>query len=229
VTIFFSSGLDTAVVAELKGRMSQDPIHLTSMTDGSTRAAGDSLEARIKKELPGILAGTGYEYRGDFGRKAMQDLEFFRGDSRYLVDVKSWRRGTIWGAPNLTSVARLADLYEDPNAFFTPLIVHYSVCDGILVNLDFQFLLIEWIDWTSLKIGALGKGQIQIKDSADKLATTRGRLRTSWLEDLYTRTLQFYDAEKHRIDERAHDFQSRLAVLRSGQATDHLPTNIEVV
>ena len=113
------------------------------MTDGSTRAAGDSLEARIKKELPGILAGTGYEYRGDFGRKAMQDLEFFRGDSRYLVDVKSWRRGTIWGAPNLTSVARLADLYEDPNAFFTPLIVHYSVCDNILVNLDFQFLLID--------------------------------------------------------------------------------------
>ena len=213
---FFSEARDLEVAEKLATRLRAATEVLTPATAGSTRAAGDALEEIVRRELPALLGDTLDYYKSEFGRKDMQDLEFGLEGCRYLVDVKTFRREVGWGAPNLTSVARLADLYEDDAAYFVVLLITYDVeGDGIEPH-HVELVPIEWIGWSSMKIGALGKGQIQLRDSA-KVAVSRVASRQKWIEEFYDTTIRFYEKETTRIEVRIEDFRARRASLRGAK------------
>ena len=103
--------------------------------------------------------------------------------------------------PNLISVRRLANFYKNDNNTFCILIVEYKVENGGIVYNKCHFKPIEASSWKCLTIGALGWGQIQIKD-ANVLKFNKSVNRKKWMIKLCDLLEAFYDEEIGKIGER---------------------------
>jgi len=176
---------------------------LTERTADSTRAVGDALQDIISDEFDKILGDKLVkEYSMDFARRAMADLAFEDFDGYYyLIDVKTHRLSTLFNMPNLTSVHRLARLYEDDKNYFCFLIIPYNI-ERIKVNVsDIRFIPIEFLSWDCLSIGALGWGQLQIANS-NKITVIDKNSRKRWMIEMCDRLIEFYPNEILKLNER---------------------------
>ncbi len=108
--------------------------------------------------------------------------------------------------PNLTSVERLARFYEDEKNFFVIMMVSYEVTAMRVEVEKVLFVPIEFLCWDCLTIGALGWGQIQIRNSND-VRVDHGRSRKTWMVELCDAMLEFYPREILKIDTRVQYFQ----------------------
>jgi hypothetical protein len=102
--------------------------------------------------------------------------------------------------PNLTSVQRIAKLYQDFTNNFCLLKIDYSQGKDVPVA-NVHFLPIEHMDWSCLTLGALGWGQIQIAN-ANKLTVNRSQSRKVWMLKLCDALDLFYPTEIVKIQER---------------------------
>lgn len=139
------------------------------------------------------------EFVANLPRRAMADFIFTDNyGTRHLVDVKTHRVGTAFNMPNLTSVKRLIDLYEESAVCFVVLMARYQVEDTNIRVETVHFTPIEWIEWECLTIGALGWGQIQIADSENIVVNPR-QSRQRWMTQLCDVMLTFYPSEIAKI------------------------------
>ncbi len=174
---------------------------LSPRTLQSPRAAGDAIEEIIAGGFDTILGDWCADYSTDFARRAMADLAFADPDGfYYIVDVKTHRTSTKFNMPNLTSVRRLARLYEDDRNFFVLLLVSYHLEESRIVFTDVKFTPIEFLDWECLTIGALGWGQIQIANSNKINVVPRSR--KQWMLELCDILTDFYEKEIGKIGDR---------------------------
>lgn len=181
---------------------------LSTSTAESTRAVGDAIQAILGKSFQTILGrDVCVEYSSQFARRAMADMAFEDPDGAYyLVDVKTHRLSTSFNMPNLTSVERLARLYEDDNNYFAVLMVAYKVQDLHAMVEDVTFAPIEFFGWECLTIGALGWGQIQIANS-NNITIRPGYSRRSWMIELCDTMLDFYPKEIAKVERRMERFR----------------------
>ncbi len=184
---------------------------LSSQTAQSTRAVGDAVEGILSDNFEGILGDRCADYQSDFARRAMADLAFKDNDGfYYIVDVKTHRAETDFNMPNLTSVRRLARLYEDDSNYFSLLMAKYSLLETTAQISDVYFVPIEFVGWSCLTIGALGWGQIQIADS-NNIHINEGYSRKKWMLELCDVIATFYPKEISKITDRIDYFeQTRL-------------------
>ena len=136
----------------------------------------------------------------------MADLAFTDTEGFYsVVDVKTHRKDTQFNMPNLTSVKRLAELYESDANVFSPVIIKYSVEGTKITVSEVLFSPIEFLDWKCLTIGALGWGQIQIANSND-IRVIDGYSRKKWMLQLCNMMSEFYPKEILKIRTRVDRF-----------------------
>lgn len=89
---------------------------------------GDTIEHLLSERFGEYLGDWCGEYSSEFGRRSMADMAFTDAEGHYsVVDVKTHRSNSNFNMPNLTSVHRLADLYESNLNTFALLIITYSV------------------------------------------------------------------------------------------------------
>ena len=157
--------------------------------------------------LKAYLGDRCADYQSDFARRAMADLAFKDNDGfYYVVDVKTHREETKFNMPNLTSVHRLARLYEDDSNYFSLLIVRYSMLETTAQISDVYFVPIEFMGWDCLTIGALGWGQIQIANS-NNIRINEGYSRKKWMLELCDVMAEFYPKEVLKITDRIGYFE----------------------
>ena len=191
--------VENRVTDLLRGQQS----FLSSSTITSTRAAGDAIQSTISRHFETIVADYCREYSSDFSRRATTDLAFKdKEDNYYLIDVKTYNVETKFNMPNLTSVRRLAQLYQNEaymeKDYFTLLLVRYKVQDLDIDVLDVRFMPIQNLDWSCLTIGALGWGQIQIANSRNS-EINRQLKRKQWMLQLCDELDAFYPREIAKI------------------------------
>ena len=88
--------------------------------------------------------------------------------------------------PNLISVKRLKDVLEDDSKTLSYVFIDYKRENGNVLIEDIHIKYIWELDWSILSIGALGKGQLQIKDANKELIfTDMGK--DAWFEILKTK------------------------------------------
>lgn len=180
---------------------------MSEKTLRSTRASGDAIQELISENLEAVLGNRCKEYSPSFARRSMADIAFVDKQDFYcLVDVKTHREGMDFNMPNLTSVRRLSNLYEDDTNIFAVLIVRYELKKRAVKALEVNFAPIEFLDWSCLTIGALGWGQIQIADS-NKLKINPVFSRKKWMIKLCDKLLYFYPEEISKIEEREREFE----------------------
>jgi hypothetical protein len=202
----FYEGIYKAIQQETIDMLNKQANFLSERTLNSPRAVGDAIEAILKDEFKEIIAPYIEEYWSEFERKAMADIAFLDKNSLYyVVDVKTHRIGTKFNMPNLTSVRSLAKLSQDATKIFCILLVSYSVHENGIKVEDVQFFPIEFLEWKSLRIGALGWGQIQIKKAGDfNLAIQE---RDKWLDEFYERLFNFYKQQAEELEKRLLYFE----------------------
>ena len=182
--------------------LNDQPDFLSTRTAPSTRAVGDAIEDILSEGLQPLLGNLSVEYSASFARRAMADIAFTDvNDLYYVVDVKTHRLDTAFNMPNLTSVQRLARLYEDDQNYFVLLMVKYRLDDIHLIVDTVHFVPIEFLAWDCLTIGALGTGQIQIAN-ANHINIIDGYSRKSWMLELCDVMLDFYPREIAKITDR---------------------------
>ncbi|MCY4050315.1 MAG: hypothetical protein OXE41_08190 [Gammaproteobacteria bacterium] len=173
----------------------------------SPRTVGDALESLVADRFDHFLGDWCKEYSKDFARRAMADMAFTDIEGFHsMVDVKTHRENTDFNMPNLTSVRRLARLYESDTDYFSLIMIKYQVDDlGLRVS-DVLFSPIEFLDWQCLTIGALGWGQIQIANS-NQIQTIHQNSRKRWMLQLCEKMMEFYPKEISKISERIQKFE----------------------
>lgn len=173
----------------------------------STRAVGDTIQAILSEKFQSILGGLCKEYSASFARRAMADFAFTGSDDfYYVVDVKTHRLNTTFNMPNLISVRRLAQFYEDDSHYFVVLIVKYNINNTEVKVERAHFLPIEFLAWDCLTIGALGWGQIQIA-KANVININQGYSRKKWMLELCRKMTEFYPEEIDKIKARIKYFK----------------------
>jgi hypothetical protein len=168
----------------------------------STRGVGDAIEGLLVAEFERIATGLVDTVETDFTRRAMEDLSF-RIDTRYYaVDVKTHREEPGFHMPNLISVKRLMDFYEDDGNFFVVIMINYHLADdGSLEDVTAIVEPLEWFDWSCLRIGALGWGQLQFRSASD-IRVDRDQSRKDWLLSFAEELRGYYADERRKIGER---------------------------
>jgi len=205
---FYYQGHHEQVAAKIKSYINSLDSFLTPETANSPRAVGDSLESLVAGQLDSLLGDWCHEYSSDFARRAMADMAFTDIDGFYsMVDVKTHREDTAFNMPNLTSVQRLARLYESDTDYFSLIMIKYKVLGTDVRVSDVLFVPIEFLDWQCLTIGALGWGQIQIA-SSNHIQTIQQNSRKRWMLQLCDAVLEFYPREISKISERIQKFES---------------------
>ncbi len=178
-------------------------------TNSSTRDCGDNIEGAISKEFASIIKKTKIKYSEsgkDSSRKAMGDLFFASEGYNYTVDVKTHRTDTKFNMPNLTSVKRLAKLYKEDSDIFVIFFVPYNFKNDVINFEQISICPIEHLSWDCLTLGALGEGQIQIKNSnkIDIIPNSR----KDWMIKLCDKLIKdFYPKEKKKTDKRIKEFK----------------------
>lgn len=203
----FYSDVRRKIEADILELLNAQEDFLSNRTARSTRATGDAVEEILKDHFEDILGEWCGEYAADFARRAMADFAFSDlAGFYYLVDVKTHRIGTGFNMPNLTSVRRLARLYEDDVNYFALVLASYHLEETRVTFQRVRFIPVEFLDWRSLRIGALGWGQIQIADSRH-IIINQNYSRRDWMVELCDAVLAFYPKEIAKIGDRITIFE----------------------
>jgi len=187
--------------------LNKQPDFLSVRTINSPRAVGDAIENILAENFDKILGDLCKDYSSSFARRAMADLAFTDKDGfYYIVDVETQRLDTKFNMPNVTSVQRLARLYEDDKNYFIVLKIDYEVQKTRAIICKATFVPIEFLSWNCLTIGALGWGQIQIAN-ANFVELTPKNSRKKWMLELCDTLSEFYPKEIEKIGDRISYFK----------------------
>lgn len=204
---FYYQGHHEGVATAIKSYINSQEGFLSPETARSPRAVGDALESLVTNRFESFLGNWCGEYSNEFGRRAMADMAFTDVEGIYsVIDVKTHRKDTDFNMPNLTSVERLARLYESDINVFSIIMVQYLVQGTDLEVSDVLFLPIEFLDWECLTIGALGWGQIQLAN-ANNIQIVPQNSRREWMLQLCDKMRYFYPREIEKITERIQRFE----------------------
>ena len=162
------------------------------------RAVGDKLEADtvdiLREKLPQNLVEAK-------SKRSIDDFSLVFDGNINLFDTKSHFIQSEGGfsMPNLISVKRLKNVLEDDSKTISYVFIDYKRENGIVLIDDIHVKYIWELDWSILGIGALGKGQLQIKDANKQMVfTNMGK--HEWLEILKVKVVKFYEKEILKIN-----------------------------
>ncbi len=204
---FFYDAHYRNVADSIKHYINSVPDFLSKQTAGSPRAAGDAIENLVAEKFDSFLGNWCQKYSANFARRAMADVAFQDKEDFYcVIDVKTHNEKTHFNMPNLTSVERLSRFYEDDKNVFALLLLKYSVIENTVTVNEVKFAPIEFLDWECLTVGALGWGQIQIRNS-NNITLNHGYSRKKWMITLCQTMLDFYPKEIRKIHERMNRFE----------------------
>ena len=162
------------------------------------RAAGDKIEAESAKIFENILPDN---FVPPKTTRTIDDFTLIFENSENLYDVKSHfiqEKKNGFSMPNLISVKRLKGLLEDDTKSLSYIFVDYTRQNKNVLVGDIDVRYIWELDWSILGIGALGKGQLQIKDANKKLVfTDMGK--DAWFDILKIQVNEFYKKELIKI------------------------------
>jgi len=167
------------------------------------RAVGEAVQSFLEENISQCLPhGLVTKIDTSFARRSMADLAFEDiNENYYVVDIKTHNLNTNFNMPNLTSVKRLAEFYNESKNYFVLLLVSYVIQNKQLHFKKCFFMPIEHLDWSCLTLGALGWGQIQIANS-NNLKIKVKNTRKKWMLQLCDKLDSFYSKEISKIKRR---------------------------
>lgn len=165
---------------------------------GSQRTSADQIEHAVRN----LLLDSDSRFAKPVGVRAPGDL-LFRGTKLCHINIKTTDLDKTFHMPNLISADNLWKIFSNDQLFFLLRVTHRS---GTIAGTDFHD--IRSIDWSNLQIGALGTGQLQIRNGLKPL-TASSCSADEWMTQWRTIMLDFYDREAVKISKRLNKWKAR--------------------
>ena len=175
----------------------------TLHSDFEQRSVGDKIEnickSIVKEQYPN-------KYKKAKSKRSIEDFSLIGNDFIQYFDVKTHfiqERG--FSMPNLISIDRLRKTLSDVNKSLSYIFISYHRVDGEIKVSNIHIKYVWELDWSILRIGALGKGQLQIRNANnDFVFTDIGRDR--WFDVLKKEAPKFYINEIQKIENYIHNW-----------------------
>ena len=172
------------------------------VSEGSEqRSVGDIVEFKIRQILMDLPPyGVIKECLLPRSKKSIEDVTLVGTNGvNYRVDPKTHNIDSEFSMPNLSSVEKLRKLLENENEELIYIFVSY-VINGVEVSItkiDVKYL---WeLSFEMLRIGSLGKGQLQISNMHNELKfTDSGKL--EWLNELKSKVREYHNQRIKQIE-----------------------------
>lgn len=166
-------------------------------TNASQRTVADTVEGlccdMAEKEFK-------KDYRAAKSVRSVDDFSIMVGDHHLMMDVKThFVQEDGFSMPNLISIKRLKSILEDPKKDLAYVFVDYTRNGTKVTITHVKILSVYQIEWNDLTIGALGNGQLQIKN-ANLMINESALTRELWFQILKTKAVEFYNKQLKKIE-----------------------------
>lgn len=172
----------SVIKEHIKELLSQNLVDFELVDGGMQRTVGDLIENKISDILFNSNSELITEKREPRSKKSIEDVTLVSGGVLYYIDPKTHDTNSDFSMPNLTSIDKIKKLFSSNEQELIYVFVSYGLDNGMVVISDIKVFFIWELDISILGIGALGKGQLQIKNANNELVfTNKGK--QEWFED----------------------------------------------
>ena len=172
----------SVIKEHIKELLTQNLVNFELVDGGMQRTVGDLIENKISDILFNSDSELISEKREPRSKKSIEDVTLVSGGVLYYIDPKTHDTNSDFSMPNLTSIDKIKKLFSSNEQELIYVFVSYGLDNGMVVISDIKVFFIWELDISILGIGALGKGQLQIKNANNELVfTNKGK--EEWFED----------------------------------------------
>jgi hypothetical protein len=149
---------------------------------GQQRTVGDLIESKVSEILFNSNSELISEKRAPRSKKSIEDVTLVSNGVLYYIDPKTHDINSDFSMPNLTSVEKIKKLFDTTDKELIYVFVSYSITNAMVIISDVKVFFLWELDISILGVGALGKGQLQIKNAnKDLVFTQKGKV--GWYGD----------------------------------------------
>lgn len=173
---------------------------------GQQRTVGDLIEGKVLEILYNSKSDIISEKRAPRSKKSIEDVTLISEGITYYIDPKTHDQNSDFSMPNLTSIEKIKKLFLSPNEDLIYVFVSYIISEGIVMIEDIEVFFIWELDISVLGIGALGKGQLQIKNAnEDLIFTDKGK--SGWYSDFKKLVQEFLKKQIKKINKQILEWE----------------------
>jgi len=134
------------------------------------RGIGDLIQAEASRIFAQLVdAQLGFEHAEASSRRSPEDFSISNGEVFVMFDVKTHEVGADFSMPNLISIERLWNILEDEEVDIYYIFIDYNT-DGDNATIEHvEIRHVTNLSLEDLRIGNLGKGQLQISNGANRV------------------------------------------------------------
>lgn len=178
------------VIQLIKTQLDENLTDFELVDGGQQRTVGDLIESKVSEILKNTSSDLITEIRAPRSKKSIEDVTLVSSGITYYIDPKTHDVNSDFSMPNLTSIEKIKKLFLKNTEELVYVFVSYRIQDGIINIVDVKVFFIWELDISILGIGALGKGQLQIKNANESLVfTSKGK--EKWYDD-FKKVVQVY-------------------------------------
>lgn len=173
---------------------------------GQQRTIGDLVE---KKVIEIILQNQNpiiNEVKLSTGKKSMEDVSVVSDGVTYMLDPKSHNVDSEFSMPNLSSISRIKKLFDNDKKEMMYVFVDYRIFGQVVRIEDIKVLYLWELDMSMLGIGALGKGQLQIKNLNKELVIS-DEGKQIWYGKLKTQVKEYLAKQIKKIEKQKKEWE----------------------
>ena len=162
------------------------------------RSVGDKIEDDCAMVIKNFYSEN---YVSPRSKKSTEDFSLVFDNNTFYFDVKTHfiQEELGFSMPNLISIDKLRKLQNDETKSLLYIFVDYKRTDTEVI-IDKVIVKYIWeLDWSILGIGALGKGQLQIKNANNEMVFT-GMSKEEWFKIFKVKGLEYNRRQLLKIE-----------------------------
>lgn len=178
------------IIQFIKTQLDENLTNFELIDGGQQRTVGDLIESKVSEILQNSRSELISEIRKPRSKKSIEDVTLVASGVTYYIDPKTHDTNSNFSMPNLTSIEKIKKLFLNKNEELVYVFVSYNIQDNMIIITDIKVFFLWELDISILGIGALGKGQLQIKNANNTLLFT-SKEKNEWFVD-FKKLVQVY-------------------------------------
>jgi hypothetical protein len=173
---------------------------------GQQRTVGDIIESQVVQIMLNSNNDLISETRKARSKKSIEDVTIISKDETFYIDPKTHDVNSKFSMPNMTSINKIRKLFVSDDKELIYVFVDYEIQDRIVMITTIKVFYIWELDISILSIGALGNGQLQIKNANKELIFTN-KEKHDWYLDLKKLVQEYLKKQLKKIEKQIIEWQ----------------------
>lgn len=188
------------MINTIKNKILEQLTDFTIQDGSGQRTIGDLLEFKVIELLKSLkddnLINESIEARS---KKSVEDITLIQNDIHHYVDIKTHNLDLDFSMPNLTSIEKLREILLDDKKTLIYVFISYKIQENLVIINTIEVKYIWNLDFSILRIGSLGRGQLQIKNMNNELIFNDDN-KLTWFEKLKKVVNLYHDSRIKKIE-----------------------------